>query len=69
MFTATLYHRVVKAKTLRGLKMLASKIANRYCNSVDEMQVTNDLFPDRVYKLTRINKKCPNNTIVYGQWK
>ena len=39
MFTATLYHKVVKAKTMRGLKMLASKIANQYCNSIDEMTI------------------------------
>ena len=69
MFTATVYHRVVKSKTLRGLKMLASKIANGYRNTTDEMQVTNDLFPGRIYKLTRINKKMPNGTIAYGQWK
>ena len=68
MFTAKIYGKEIKAKTLRGIKMLASKIANRYCNPIDEMQVTNDLFPDRIYKLTRINKKCPNNTITYGQW-
>lgn len=68
MFTATLYHRVVKAKTLRGLKMLASKIANRYCNPIDEMFVTGEGF-NQTYKYIRINKKCPNNTIVYGQWK
>lgn len=69
MFTAEIYGREIKAKTLKGLKCKASKIANNYWKSVDEMQVTNDLFPDRIYKLTRINKKCPNNTIVYGQWK
>jgi hypothetical protein len=68
MFTAIIYKQTITSKTLRGLKMLASKIANRYRNSIDEMQVTNDLFPDRIYKMTRINKKCPNNTITYGQW-
>ena len=67
MFTATLYHKVVKAKTMRGLKMLASKIANQYCNSIDEMFVTSNEF--KHIKYIRINKKCPNNTIVYGQWK
>lgn len=67
MFTARLYHREVKAKTLRGLKMLASKIANQYCNSIDEMFVTGDGF-NQTFKYTRINKKCPNNTITYGQW-
>ena len=68
MYTATVYHKVIKAKTLRGLKMLASKIANQYCNSIDEMFVTGDnLLQTLTY--IRINKKCPNNTIVYGQWK
>lgn len=69
MFTAIIYKHTITAKTLRGLKMLASKIANRCYNPIDEMQVTNDLFPDRIYKMVRINKKCPNNTITYGQWK
>lgn len=68
MFTARLYHREVKAKTMRGLKMLASKIANQYHNTIDEMFVTGDGF-NQTYKYTRINKKSPNNTIVYGQWK
>ena len=69
MFTATIYDRVIKAKTTHGLKMLASKIANQYHNTIDEMQVTHDLFPGNIYKFTRINKKCPNNKITYGQWK
>ena len=68
MFTATVYNRVVKAKTLRELKMLASKIANQYYNPIDEMFITGDnLLQTLTY--IRINKKCPNNTIVYGQWK
>lgn len=68
MFTATLYHRVVKAKTMRGVKMLASKIANQYHNAIDEMFLTGDGF-NETFKYIRINKKYPNNTIVYGQWK
>lgn len=74
MFTAEIYGREIKAKTLKGLKCKASKIANNYWKSVDEMVVTIHErvqgFPRPVtFKLTRINKKCPNSTIVYGQWK
>ena len=68
MFTATVYHKVIKAKTMRGLKMLASKIANQYCNAIDEMFVVGDSILQTL-RFIRINKKCPNNTIVYGQWK
>lgn len=74
MFTAEIYGREIKAKTLKGLKCKASKIANNYRKPFDEMVVT---ISERVqgfpkpfkFKLTRINKKCPNNTITYGQWK
>lgn len=74
MFTAAIYGREIKAKTLKGLKCKASKIANNYRKPIDEMVVT---IRERVqgfphpatFKLTRINKKCPNGTIAYGQWK
>ena len=68
MFTAIIYKQTITAKTMRGLKMLASKMANRYRNSIDEMFVTGDGF-NQTYKYIRINKKCPNGTIAYGQWK
>ena len=67
MFTTTIYGKQIQAKTLKGLKCKASKIANQYCNSIDEMVVTGDgLIQALTY--IRINKKCPNNTITYGQW-
>lgn len=67
MFTAIIYGNEIKAKTLKGLKCKASKIANNYRKSVDEMVVTGDgLIQALTY--IRINKKCPNNTITYGQW-
>ena len=74
MLTAAIYGREIKAKTLKGLKCKASKIANNYCKPFDEMVVTIHErvqgFPNpATFKLTRINKKSPNNTIVYGQWK
>ena len=74
MFTTTIYGKQIQAKTLKGLKCKASKIANRYHNTIDEMVVTISEkvqgFPNpATFKLTRINKKSPNNTIVYGQWK
>ena len=73
MFTTEIYGKQIKSETLRGLKMQASKIANRCCNVIDEMIVTSDvkvqLFPSPItFKMIRRNKKCPNNTITYGQW-
>jgi len=68
MFTAEIYGREIKAKTLKGLKCKASKIANNYWKPFDEMFVTGDDFLQTL-RFIRINKKCPNNTIVYGQWK
>lgn len=72
MFSTTLHGKEIKAKTLQGLKAQASRIANGYCNSIDEMEVihTNSESGEVIRtKWIRINKKCPNNTITYGQWK
>jgi hypothetical protein len=71
MFSTTLHGKEIKAKTLQGLKAQASRIANGYCNSIDEMEVLHTKEDGSVTrtKWTRINKKCPNNTITYGQWK
>lgn len=74
MYTATIYGKEIQAKTLKGLKCKASKIANEYCKPFDEMVVTINRrvqgfpYPPK-FKLIRINRKCPNNTITYGQWK
>lgn len=68
MLTAVIYGKEIKAKTLKGLKCKASKIANNYRKPFDEMFVTGDDF-FQALRFIRINKKCPNNTIVYGQWK
>lgn len=72
MFTAKIYGKEIKANTLKGIKVQASRIANAYWNSIDEMEVSHtDPKSGEVTrtKWTRINKKCPNNTITYGQWK
>lgn len=67
MFTAIVYGKKIKANTLRGLKMLASKRANAFWRTVDEIEVTTSR--NTSFKLWRINRKCPNGTITYGQWK
>lgn len=72
MFSTTLHGKEIKAKTLQGLKAQASRIANGYWKSIDEMEVIHTKSESGEVirtKLTRINKKCPNNTITYGQWR
>lgn len=68
MFTAIVYNKEIKANTIRGLKMLASKRANAYWRTFDEIDVTNE-SDNTSFKLVRVNRKCPNGTITYGQWK
>lgn len=71
MFTTKIYGKEIKANTLKGIKVQASRIANGYWKSIDEMEVLHTKEDGSVTrtKWTRINKKCPNNTITYGQWK
>lgn len=72
MFTAKIYGREIKANTLKGIKAKASRIANDYWKPIDEMEVIHTDSEGREVtrtKWVRINKKCPNNTITYGQWK
>ena len=66
-------HHVIIAKTMWQLKRLASRFANNTFNVIDEMYVTiHDVNKsaniDR-FKMTRINKVCPNNTIERGSWR
>lgn len=67
MFKAKIYGKDIQAKTLKGLKCKASKIANNYRKPFDEMFVTGDDFLPTL-RFIRINKKCPNGTITYGKW-
>ena len=66
MFTAKIYGREIQAKTIQGIKCKATKIANQYCNPVDEMFVTRD--GGQTLKWTRINRKYPTGVIYYGEW-
>lgn len=72
MFTAKIYGKEIKANSLKGIKARASRIANLFYKPFDEMEVIHtDSESGEVIrtKWVRINKKCPNNTITYGQWK
>lgn len=64
---AVVYGQTITANTLQGIKCKASKIANAHWKSFDEMEVT--MPCGHTFKYTRINRKCPDNTITYGQWK
>ena len=62
---ATIYGQTIEAKSMSDLKRKASMIANRFCNTVDEMNVVGDGWELTMY---RINKVTPWNTITYGGW-
>lgn len=60
------------AYSMKDLKVKGSRIANGYFNPVDVMTVAeldevNNII--RSFSLTRINKKCPNDSIERGKWK
>lgn len=67
MITAKLYGKEIQANTIKGIKCKATNIANDYWKPYDEMEATFE--SGRSVKYIRINKKCPNGTITYGQWK
>lgn len=64
--------RVLIASSLSQLKRLASRWANNDFHSVDEMIVTvynvKRCENTNIFRFTRINKVCPNNTIKRGMW-
>lgn len=64
--------RVLIASSLSQLKRLASRYANNDYRSIDEMRVTvHDVRRCEntdIFRLIRINKVCPNNTIKRGAW-
>ena len=64
--------RVLIASSLSQLKRLASRYANNDYHSTDEMRVTiHDVRcceNTDIFRLIRINKVCPNNTIKRGAW-
>lgn len=64
--------RILIASSLSQLKRLASRWANNDFHSVDEMIVTvhnvQRCENTDIFRFTRINKVCPNNTIKRGMW-
>ena len=64
--------RVLIASSLSQLKRLASRYANNDYRSIDEMRVTvqdvRRCENTDIFRLIRINKVCPNNTIKRGAW-
>ena len=64
--------RIFIANSLSQLKRLASRYANNDYRSIDEMRVTvHDVMRCEntdIFRFTRINKVCPNNTIKRGVW-
>mgnify|MGYP007084303757 CR=1 FL=1 len=62
------YLETIEENDISTLKRRASFICNHGHNSYDEM-VVEDTETGNCFMLTRINKKSPNNTIVYGSWR
>ena len=62
------YLETVEANKISTLKRKASLCCNHCYNSYDEMAVE-DTEAGNSFILARINKKSPNNTIVFGSWK
>ena len=61
------YLETVEANAISTLKRKASLSCNHCYNSYDEMAVE-DTETGNCFMLTRINKKSPNNTIVFVSW-
>ena len=66
MLKAIVYGEEIEGRNITVLKQKASRIANRRFNAIDTMIVTDG---SKELKYTRINRKCPNNTITYGIWR
>lgn len=61
----------VSANSFTQLKRLASRRANNDFNSIDTLRLTieENGCNIAILNFTRINRKSPNNTIIYGAWK
>jgi hypothetical protein len=68
MMTAQLYGKTISGKTMTEIKRKASRIANDYWNMVDRMEVT-DEQSGNVLTFMRINRKSPNNAMIFGKWQ
>lgn len=64
-FDGRLYGKTIFSPHLSGLKRKASRIANRFCRPVDEMEVKT---PWGAFRFVRINKITPCNTVERGVW-
>ena len=57
---------IIEAENMTEIKRLGSRIANKMTHSIDYMFVTTEDFKELAF--ARINRKCPNGTIVRGTW-
>lgn len=62
------YLETVEANTISTLKRKASLSCNHCYNFYDGMAVKDTETGSR-FMLARINKKSPNNIIVFGSWR
>jgi hypothetical protein len=69
---------LIRSHTIRGIKTQASKVANNDYNRMDSLHITAwkykaDKYSEPIrepvdFKYSRINRVCPNNTIIRGSW-
>ena len=64
---ASIYNKIIEAKTYTELKRKASIEANQRNNPHDIMYVE-IIKGAEPLTVVRYNKKMPNNTIIHGQW-
>ena len=61
------YGREFEASTMQAAKRSASRIANGHYKAVDVLHVI-EVETGISATFLRVNKVCPNNTIVRGTW-
>ena len=69
VYSGDVFLGTVQADSMVALKRKASLKCNGYFNVFDTMIVhrANNKEIDGL-KFTRVNRKCPNNTIIRGKW-
>jgi hypothetical protein len=65
MFVSTLYNKTIKAYDMSQIERLASRIANKHNNRIDEMIVDYEDDDGNIFELAR----CKYVRIDRGSWK
>lgn len=62
--------KTLKSNSMRGLKLKASKEANKHTDAIDELRVSTETNGAKEFRCVyrRINSIAPNNSIKRGTW-